>query len=450
MKTDAKYMNFNDTRLEKRFEKILDAFVDNPEASIPESCQSNAATKAAYRFFSNEDVEAISIRKGSRNAAIDRMLQLEKGSVILFPADSTNLVYSSHKKLRGIGVLRSQRAKGLNLHTTLAVTESELILGSIEQVCWGRKPEEYGKRALRRNLPIQQKESYRWLESFNSAQDALPEGMRGIFLGDRGADIYELFLEPRISSMDLLIRASHKRFSTQSPEPIFAELEASNRAGVMSVNVERSGNRKARVAELEIRFKTVDICPPKNKRDLPLITLSIVSAKEIHADDIEDVIHWKLLTTLPINSLEDAKLVVRTYAKRWIIERFHYALKEGCKVEELQLEAADRIDKAVATYTIVACRLMHITYLSRTAPETPCTDIFSAPEWKSMWCYMNKKSTPPPTAPSMREFVMILGKAGGFLGRKSDGFPGVKVVWRGLRIMESTSQMYSILRESCG
>lgn len=441
---EIKHMNFKDKRLNKRFGIMLENFTEKSDGSIPEACQSNAATKAAYRFYSNECVEAQEIRKGFSKATIERIKKEPPKNTIIFCSDATNIVLTSHRKMKGIGVLRNQKARGLNLHTTLAYTEEELLLGSIRQDCWGRKPEDYGKRKERFQMPIECKESYRWLTSFNDAQLALPDDYKGIFLGDRGADIFELFQQPRKSNMDLIIRAAHNRQLTNSKEKAFDKVRNSECAGIMKTTIKRSGNRKEREAELEIRFEPISIA----KKNLSPISIWLVSAREITQNlENEEPIEWNLLTTLSINSLEEAIYIVKTYAKRWLIERFHYTLKEGCRVEELQFEEADRFDKAIATYTIVAWRIMYLTYLSRVSPDSECTKVFEKAEWQALYCYVHKTPNPPSKIPTLKNAIMWLAKIGGFLGRKRDGDPGVKVIWRGMRILEGACEMFLILKE---
>lgn len=443
---EQKYTDFNDIRLNNRLEKILQDFTEEPAGSIPQACKSAASTKATYRFLSNENVEGEKIRKGFSQATIERIVE-SKEETVLYVSDATNVVYTSHKQLEGIGVLRNQRARGLNLHTTLAVTEKELVLGSVHQCCWGRKEEEYGKRALRRKKPIEQKESYRWIDSFNASQNALPENVRGIFLGDRGADIYDLFLLPRKENMHIVIRSLHNRNLKNSPNKIFSEIENTPCSGTMKVKIPRSGNRKERRATLEIRYNKVTIKPPFYKKDMASTTLTIVSATEITKNlETENFIKWKLLTTLPINSLDQAIYTISTYSKRWIIERYHYTLKQGCKIEELQLEQAERIDKAIALYTIIACRIMYMTYLSRISPDLLCTTIFNNQEWRALYCYANKTSYEPEHPLTIRQAILMLAKMGGFLGRKQDGDPGVKVIWIGMRLLEGAVEMYRILK----
>lgn len=444
---DTRHIKLGDLRLEERLEKIVKDFIGQPSVSIPKACNSQAATKATYRFFSNDIVKAKSIRDGYRASTIERIIEQGENSTILFPTDATNIVYTSHKKLNGIGVLRNQNARGLNLHTTLAVTENEVVLGSIDQHCWGRKPEDLGRRRRKETRPIEEKETYRWLESFRAAQEALPDNARGIYLGDRGADIYELFLEPRNPNMHLLIRANYNRPLTNSPDRLFEELEKTSAAGITEVVINRSRERKERTAKLEIRYKKVTIKAPLHKNKLSPVCMTIISAKEIvEGSDVQDLIHWKLLTTLPIDSLEDAICAVQTYAKRWIIERYHYVLKQGCKVEELQFEEANRIDKAIAVYTIVACRIMQITYLARVSPGLLCTEVFDDDEWRALYCYANKTSKDSAKPMTISEAVMMLAKLGGFQGRKRDGHPGVQVIWCGMSKLEGAVEMYRILK----
>ena len=130
-----------------------------------------------------------------------------------------------------------------------------------------------------------------------------------------------------------------------------------------------------------------------------------------------DPIIWRLLTTKEVVSLEDAAALVYLYAKRWLIERYHYILKEGCRIEKLQMESAENLKRAVAIYTIVAWRLMYITYIARIKPDAPCTIALSNNEWQALWCYVNKKQCAPFAPPTIKEVVLLIAKVGGFLAR---------------------------------
>ena len=146
---------------------------------------------------------------------------------------------------------------------------------------------------------------------------------------------------------------------------------------------------------------------------------------------------WLLLTTLPIESFADAERLVRWYTYRWRIERYPFTLKSGCRLEELQLETAERLRRALALYAMAAARLLHLTYLARREPEAPCEPAVSAEEWEVLWRQFRPGEALPAQPPPLREAIRWIGRLGGFLGRKGDGEPGVKALWRGLRQLQA-------------
>lgn len=154
------------------------------------------------------------------------------------------------------------------------------------------------------------------------------------------------------------------------------------------------------------------------------------------------------LTTLDVETTEEAFEKVRWYSYRWRIERFHYILKSGCKIEELQLETGDRLKNAIALYSFLAWRLAWITYQARETPNLPCTLILRDHEWKALYCQVYGTNRLPEKPPSLKKAVLLIALLGGFLNRKSDGAPGVKVLWRGFRELNSISKTYLYL-SSC-
>ncbi len=133
-----------------------------------------------------------------------------------------------------------------------------------------------------------------------------------------------------------------------------------------------------------------------------------------------------------MNNFEQAVRCIRWYTYRWLIERYHYVLKSGCRIEHLQLETAERVKKALATYAIVAWRLLWLTYQARQNPELPCDTILETHEWQSLYCHIHDVALPSSQPPSIEQAVIWIAQLGGFLARKHDGFPGVKTLWRGL------------------
>ncbi len=82
----------------------------------------------------------------------------------------------------------------------------------------------------------------------------------------------------------------------------------------------------------------------------------------------------------------------------------------------------------------------------RAVPEAPCTALLDADEWQALWCAVHRRPTPPASPPPIRTAVRWIAQLGGFLGRKSDGDPGVTVLWRGLQHLVDLTTMYRIMR----
>ncbi|MFB9279240.1 IS4 family transposase, partial [Cohnella cellulosilytica] len=161
-------------------------------------------------------------------------------------------------------------------------------------------------------------------------------------------------------------------------------------------------------------------------------SLSIVYVRELNPPAGVEPIAWYLVTSLAVESLEEAVEKINWYMQRWKIERFHYILKSGCAIEKLQNRTAERLQKLILIYSLISVRILGMTYLARQLPEACCTLYLEEEEWKVLYCIAHRTSTAPPTPPTIQTAVLCLAKLGGFLGRKGDGDPGVKVLWRGL------------------
>ena len=206
--------------------------------------------------------------------------------------------------------------------------------------------------------------------------------------------------------------------------------------GYCQIEVPRkpASNQPPRQARLAIRACRVRIFPPLKRagEHLQPITLYAVEAREENPPKGVEALHWLLLTTLPVFSFQDAVEKIGWYRHRWKIERFHYILKSGCKVEDLRLETKERLERAIALYAVIAWRIAWMTYLARENPNLPCGVAFSKTEWQALWRQAHPGKHLPGKPPPLKDAVRWLAMLGGFLGRKSDGDPGVKVLWSGL------------------
>jgi hypothetical protein len=328
------------------------------------------------------------------------------------------------------------------VHSTLAFTPSRTPLGLIDQQVWTRPPEEYGKKHQRSEKSIDQKESWKWISSLRATELIQQESPNTLLIniGDREADIYELFLEAKSTQTQLLVRAAWDRRVDHSEKYLWARLEAQDLATTLSVAIPHRKGKAKRVASLEVRFAPVVLKSPRNnKSKVPFLNVWGIYVNEPSPPKNEEALCWLLLTTLPVESAEDAVRYVDYYSVRFSIELFHKVLKSGCNIEKHQLKTAERLINCLAIDSIVAWRVMFLTMMGRSVPNLPCTVLFEDHEWKALYCFARQTQQPPAQAPSLGEAVRLVAQMGGFLGRKSDGQPGIQVLWRGMQILSVLS-----------
>jgi len=439
-----------DERLKQRLYTIAQDFYNDPQASIPEACGSKAGVKGAYRFFQNPKVTMDVVLTAHTEATIER---IKEHPVVLVPQDTTTLNYSTHPMTEGLGPVTHTAHKtiGLLLHDTLAFTEGGTPLGILDAQCWARDPQKKGKKYRRNALPIEQKESMKWLRSFQKAaqvQKLCPETML-VVMGDRESDLYELFLETRKEpeGPKLLVRAEKTRKRKVDQEFLWDFMAKQKVAGSLKIHIPRRGSRKARDAWIDVRFAKVALTPPQRCGSAPTITVWAVYATEKANKTVDELIEWMLLTTMEVKCFEEAQKRVEWYSGRWGIEVYHRTLKSGCQIEERQLQTADRLETCLGVDMVVAWRIYYLTMLGRETPDLPCTVFFKDIEWKALCCYVNKTPVPPEKPPSIGEMVFMMATISGHLGRKSDGFPGTQRLWRAMLWAHIITEVFAVFTQ---
>ena len=431
---------FGDERLSKRLAIILDQLASDPTASISAACRDPHQAKAVYRFLGNDDVTTEAITEITRNVTLESIFEA-KPSVVLMPQDTTSANFSSLKETVGLGNIGSSKsALGIEVHSSIAIGETGEIYGLLAQKLWTRPPEDFGKSdASRKNLPIEDKESFKWLETLERVGSSFPEGTLAVHVCDREGDIFELFAKAEKDGVNYLCRRSHNRsIEEDGMKKLDSFLNSLPAAGSINVHVPRDSHKKrpARTAEVEIKFAKCKITKPQTlagNKDLPeSIEVYVVSAVEIDPPSENVKISWQLITNVPTVTFEDAVTRIQWYTQRWKIESFHFTLKSGCKIEELQYETAEKLKKLITIYSIIALQIMLLSYVARTQPNETCEICLTEDEWQILYRVANKTKDVPDKPPTIYEAVVMIAKLGGFLARKSDGFPGVKVMWRGL------------------
>jgi hypothetical protein len=437
-----------DARLSARLLSLARDFYAKPRAQIPQACGSRAKAKAAYRFFDHASSTMDAILQSHYEASCARVAAYP---VVLAVQDTTSLNYNTQPAIENLGPIgsRADTWLGLMVHDTMAFTPEGLPLGLIDVQCWARDAQAFGKKHQRKNLPIEQKESYKWLKSVQAAArlQARCPTTTVVSVGDREADIFELFDLTRTlpHAPKLLVRAEQNRALTAEQGKLWEHLARAPIAGYQELQVPRRNKRPARIAKMAISYARVELKAPQIKGKLKPVTVWAVWAREIEAPERIEPLEWMLLTTCAVESFEQATEKIAWYAARWGIEVYHRTLKSGCKIETRQLGAADRIEACLAIDMVVAWRILHLTKLGREHPDVPCTVYFSDMEWKALVTYINRNPVLPDQPPTLREATRMVASLGGFLGRRCDGEPGTQTLWLGLQRLDDLTAMYEIV-----
>lgn len=442
-------VEFADGRLRHRLQGLARDFYARPVAPINQACNGDESKiKGAYRFFNNTQVNMDLLLKPHIEATARR---IRDESVVLAVQDTTSLNYTTHRAMAGIGPIntRADGAQGLKLHDTLAFTPEGVPLGVLHIECWARDPKK-SDTPQRKLQPIEDKESFRWLKSYRRVSEiqALCPDTRLVSVGDREADIYELFQEATHTpnGPDLLVRANHAaQRKTTEEQALWTHLQSQPVAGGLDLYIPGKGGKKARTAVLEIRHAKVEIKPPKRLKGSAAIKLWAIYAHEPHPPRGTEAVQWLLLTTVETTDLKQACERLSWYATRWNIEVYHRVLKSGCRIEDRRLGSAETLQACLAIDLVVAWRIFRLTKLGRTVPDVCCEIFFREEEWKALCIHYTKNPHPPEMPPTLNEAIRIMAKLGGFIGRKGDGEPGITSLWRGIQRLDDITETFKIM-----
>ena len=426
-------LDLGDDRLNRRAEVLLSLLGDKPGASIPAACNGWAETKAAYRFFANEDVTTDAVLDSHFQATRERIADAE---VVLCIEDTSEIDYTTKTDIEGLGPLNYEARHGFYLHPMIAVTPDRLCHGLLNYQRVIREPGTLGTKPDP-TRPIEEKESIRWRNGYEQAsllQGASPE-KRFVYVADREADFFELLAAAEVADetpkAGFVIRSKHDR-TLVDDKTLRATLRRASVLGEVTFDIPAKGNRTARTVIQELRAKRVTLAAPSNLTNATPIEVTAVYAYERNPPKGQDPVSWLLLTSEPVSTTQQASTIVQWYMCRWQIEIFFRILKSGCKIEELQLQHVDRIEVALAFYCIIAWRVLWLTMLGRSCPDMACDAVFDTEEWQAAYT-IKYRQRPPDEPPDLNTMIRIVASFGGFLGRKGDGFPGLQSLWIGIQ-----------------
>jgi len=435
-----------DERLTKRLRKLLAQIGSDMGQSIPLVCQDWANAKAAYRFFSNERVSEADILAGHLQSTRDRTTATDGPVLVLH--DTTEFSYRREKP-EAIGItkainsgrdkagrLRSHTVCGILMHSSLAVTTEGVPLGLSAIKFWTRKKFK-GTAALKKKVnptrvPIDKKESVRWLDNLKQSMELLSDPGRCVHIGDRESDIYELFCAAQQVGTHFLVRTCVDRLAGDGDHTIADEMDEVAVKGLHRIEV-RDSNGDPDQAVLEIRYRKIRVLPPigKQKR-YPALTLTVIHAEERGTPKNRKKIDWKLITDLPVQSRNEAIEKLDWYALRWKIEVFHKILKSGCRAEEAKLRTAQRLANLIAVYCILSWRVFWMTMLNRSSPDASPALALTEAEIGLLDHLVKDKDQKLRRRRTLSHYLTKIARLGGYLARASDPPPGNTVMWRGL------------------
>lgn len=440
--------DLGDRRLDQRLGKLLGDMSKRIGKPIPLACQDWAAAKAAYRFLDNPKVDEAAILESHFKATRQRFTATSGLTLVLhdttefsYQREHSQAIGQTHKVVAGRdkdGRPRQHTVCGLLMHSSLAVTSDGLPLGLAAIKFWTRKKFK-GTNALKRKVnptrvPIEEKESCRWLQNLQQATELLGDPQRCVHVGDRESDIYELFCAAKKANTHFLVRTCVDRLAESGDTTIAQEMEHAERGIHVAELTDRQGKRFQ--AELEVRFRRMTVRPPIGKqKQYPALELTIIHAREINCPKDREPIEWKLVTDLPVTCLQEATEKLDWYAMRWKIETFHKVIKSGCRAEDAKLRTAQRLTNLLAIYCIVSWRVFWLCMINRTSPQASAALVFTDAEIQ----LLDHVDPKPPRTPknTVSDYLYAVARLGGYLSRTHDLPPGNMVLWRGFtRLMD--------------
>ena len=388
-------LDLGDQRLDRRAQRILEARWQQPQASFYGSFAGWSPAKASYDFIEHPKAP-ISLSRLLEPHLQATQARMAAENVVLLPQDTTTLNYTGLRQTSGLGPLGEESGRGLWLHSLLAFRPDGIPLGLLHAHCWARPPALPGTDRGRNAKSIDEKESFRWLQAFQAAAAAarrMPQSQL-VVLTDREGDLYELHDAVQIGPPNLhtVIRAQHDR-KLECHQKLWAFMATQPLGKEHPLEVPRRRGQSARIATVEVRWAQITIHAPAVgcKKGWPPLTLWSVWVCEPHPPQGVEPIEWMLLTDLPVTTWEQAWEKVQWYCRRWGIEEWHRALKNGCGVEQREFKKAEHLQRVLAFDLIIAWRVLACVKLGRALPQLPASVLYSPDELQVLWGTLKKR-----------------------------------------------------------
>lgn len=433
----------------RRVVRLAASFAARGTGLVTEAIVDESAREGAYRLLESKRAYAFEVAAASFRATTARCAP---HPFVFVAVDGSSLNFADPLGVRGTGPIgdRKHGARGFLVTSALAVAPDGVPLGLLGQAWWRRGETPVTREASKRK--VHEKETKHWLATQETVRTNLRETTcRPWFQEDRGGDAWPI-LRDFIRSGDLAtVRASHNR-RLSGPKGgerqyLWPSVEATAPIGTYALEVVGGPKRKARVTTMEVRAADVTLAlrNHQTKQYTPAPVWAVLT-REQTAPTGEPPIEWMLLTTYPVKSLEDARLVIHGYSQRWRVEEFHKAWKSGaCHVEDMQLHDERGLRLLAVVLASIATRLLRLTYLARKSPDRPATDEFTPIEITAILRLKRKKR--PRTKLTLAQVTTWVAELGGYTGKQSGGPPGFLTLGRGLRTVRDAVAVLTPVEE---
>jgi hypothetical protein len=442
------HADLGDVRRNARLVSLARQMARSPHCSFPHAL-SQSELKAAYRFFDNEHVDTDGVLTGHIGQTLYRMNGVP---LVLAVQDTTEYNLTHLGATQGLGYCSHKDVRGFMMHSMLALSPEGLPLGVLGLKTWTRPLEQLGKGKARRKLPVNEKESVKWIEGQSHLASVKSHCPNTHIVGvcDREADMYELFVAERSAGVDWLVRAAWNRSVNHPERYLWDAMQSHTVTGTTPLRIPGRAGVAERVSQMAIRCAPMRLCRPRNRKINGPTTVDVYVIWAIETDPPKGIepIEWMLLTSVATHTIEEALERLSWYARRWTIETWHRILKSGCQIEARQFGDVQRFMRATALFAVIAWRILYATLLGRLDADIPCEVLLQRFEWQALYCRTHGTTDPPSQPPTLGQAVLWIAKLGGYLGRKHDRPPGATVLWRGFLALHEISQMFLIFRKN--
>lgn len=467
VKSLSEHLILGDVRTESRYIKSIGMMGNGFGKTIPQSCANKSEAEGVYHLLNSPLVSVERVLLGEQDRLFEQISRAQPALVVSI-GDVTELDFSTKRASGQLGRLNSAKKTGFRLLNHLLCEGDGTPMGLFGQVYWNYAPSELGKRRQRQHLPISEKETGLYLDQWRELNEAFSDctGTTFVHLFDRAGDVHELLQEQPNAHIHYVIRAKNDRKQAGIDESVQQLLDRTGGCGCFSLEAQtplrtqksrlkiesRKGEKaESRTANIEVSFAhaTLRASNPSKNRPIRPFPVWVVRAREVDPPPEAEPIEWTLLTTFPVHSFKDALQVLEWYGLRWQIELFHFTLKQGAKVEQLQLQSPDALQNAIVMYSLLAVQVHRLRLLAEKKPDEAAASFgYSDTDFRVLVLWLRAQKAIPHDTPfdslTVSQFALFISKLGGNHNR---GKPGLKSLWVGLQEFNTIKQAFLLFNQ---